>query len=91
MEGLDAIVQLANKLSGVGFATLLLVILWGSWKNVWVWSRDVERLTKQYEALLAKAEEQTEWWRSLAIRVTGIAERQGTVANELAKKTGEKR
>lgn len=86
-EGWDAVFTLLNKLSGVGFGTLLAIIIYGSWKNVWVWSRDVDKLTANYEKLLAKAEEQSKWWQDVAVRATGIAEMQGNVARELAKKT----
>lgn len=87
---MDEILTIANKLGGAGFATLLLIILYGSWKNIWVWSRDVDKLTTNYEKLLAKSEEQSQWWRDVAVKATGIAELQGTVARELAKKTAEK-
>ena len=55
MEGLEAIISMVGKLGGASFATLLAVILWGSWKNVWVWSRDVDKLAEHYEALLSGA------------------------------------
>ena len=32
--------DLANKLSGVSLASLLALILFGSWRDVWTWSRD---------------------------------------------------
>lgn len=86
MAEMDAIVSLASKLGGAGFGALLLLILWGSWKNIWVWGRDVDRVTERYERLLAKSQEEAEWWRSIALKATGIAETQSRVATELAKK-----
>lgn len=77
---------LANKLGGASFATLLLLILWASWKNLWTWSRDVDKVTARYEELLTKERDEKEWWRTIAMRATGIAEMQGSVASALATK-----
>lgn len=62
-------------------------ILWGSYKEIWVWNKDVKKLTERYEALLEKERVEKEWWRTLAMRATGIAEMQGSVASVLAKKS----
>lgn len=73
----EEILTLANKLGGVSFATLLLIILYGSWRHVWVWERDVAKLEKQLNAEKQVLIEERDWWRNLAIRATGLAEVQG--------------
>ncbi len=83
---MDEFIALVNKLGGASFATLLLLILYGSWKNIWVWSRDVAKVTERYEALLHHEIEEKEFWRNIALRVTGIAEASAV----LVKKTIEK-
>lgn len=74
---MDDILTLANKLGGVSFATLLLVILYGSWRHVWVWGRDVAALEAKHEAEKRVLTDDRDWWRNLAVRATGIAETQG--------------
>ena len=86
MAEFEAVVALASRLGGAGFGALLLLILWGNWKNVWVWGRDVEKVTERYEKLLTKSQEEVNWWRSIALQATGIAETQSRVATELARK-----
>lgn len=92
---MEEILALLGKLGASGFIPEILralvitsaAILWGSWKEVWVWNKDVKKLTERYEALLAKEQNEKEWWRTLAMRATGIAEMQGTVASALASKS----
>lgn len=84
---MEEFLTLVNRLGGASFATLLLLILWGSWKEIWTWNRDVTKLTDRYEKLLAKEREEKEWWRTIAMRATGIAELQGAATAALAKKT----
>lgn len=79
---MEEILVLANKLGGASFATLLLLILWGSWKEIWVWGRAVTRLTERYETLLSKQVQETEFWRTVALRVTGVTD---TLANKATK------
>lgn len=91
----EELIAVLSKLGASGFIPEILraivitsaAILYGSYKEIWVWNRDVKKLTERYEALLAKERDEKEWWRTLAMRATGIAEMQGTVATALAKKT----
>ncbi len=77
-EALTAIISLANKLGAAGFASLLLVILYGHWKGIWKWGKDV----KEHVALLEKEkviiETDRDWWRAQTIRLLGIGETQAT-------------
>jgi hypothetical protein len=56
-------IALAQKLGGVGFPTLLVLILIGSYYQVWVWGRE-----------LRKMEESRDKWESIAFQATGLAE-----------------
>ncbi len=87
--GVDDALAIVNKLGGASFATLLLLILWGSWKEVWTWTREITKLIERYEMLLARERDEKEWWRNIAMRATGIAEMQGVATAALAKKTSE--
>lgn len=80
---------LANRLGSAGFATLLLAILYGSWKEIWIWGRDATRIVERYEATLVRERTEKEWWREIAMRATGIAEVSNKAAVAMAeKKTG---
>lgn len=106
---MEELLALLSKLgaSGVIPETLRAIVLtsalvlWGSWKKVWTWSRDIDalrdhydvhvaELIDRYEKLLVKEQEEKEWWRSIAMRATGIAEVQGAATAVLVKKTDEK-
>ncbi len=89
-EALTAIITLANKLGAAGFATLLLIILYGHWKGVWKWSKDV----REREALLVEekrvVEQDRDWWRGQTIRLLGIGETQATALHVMGTRAIEK-
>jgi hypothetical protein len=65
--------ELASKLSGAGLATLLIFILVGGWKRMWVWGYQLEQLrTDMKEQLLDERAEKQEW-KSLALRNLEVA------------------
>lgn len=57
----------AQKLSGLGFGTFLFIVLYGSYKGIWVWGRQ-----------LARAEQDLAEWKAMALQAAGLAE---TTAN----------
>jgi len=69
------LVDLAGKLSGVGLATVLILILIGGWKGLWVfgWVQMRERamLEQQRDQLFKEREE----WKTLALRATATADK----------------
>ncbi len=79
--------DLANKFGSAGFATLLIAIIYGSWKEIWIWGRDASRIAERYETILSRERVEKEWWREIAMRATGIAEVQGKATAVLAKKS----
>lgn len=46
----------------VGFSSLLTLILYGSYKRIWVWGSELDACNKEKEA-----------WKELALRNSGIA------------------
>ena len=66
---MDELLVFANKLSGVGFPTLLVAILYGSYKRVWVWGVELKR-----------TEERELEWRTMALQATGLAETSVNIA-----------
>src|SRR5947207_8899745 len=69
------LVDLAGKLSGAGLATVLILILIGGWKGLWVfgWVQMRERamLEQQRDQLFKEREE----WKTLALRATATADK----------------
>lgn len=68
-----------NKLGGASFATLLVIILWGSWREVWCWVKDKRASEAALLDRVKRTEEDRDWWRGIALKATGIAEVQGRV------------
>lgn len=68
-----------NKIGGASFATLLIVILWGSWRGIWVWGKDKVAAEASLLERIKRAEDEAVWWKGIALKATGIAEVQGRV------------
>lgn len=95
----EELAKLANMLGGAGFATLLFIILVGNYKDVWCWSRDrkmVEarddnekrELINRLEAETRIANEQADFWRTIALRNTGLLETQTEQLMQVATQVG---
>lgn len=74
-------IALAQKLGGVSFATLMVLILLGSYWEVWVWGRQLLREREEFdeqkaelEERLRRAEEISNEWKAMTFRVAGLAE-----------------
>ena len=63
------LLDLAQKLSGLGFGTFLFLVLYGSYKGLWVWGWQL----KQCEADVAE-------WKAMALQATGLAEKTTSIA-----------
>jgi hypothetical protein len=68
------VLALAQKLSGIGFGTMLAVILIGSYYRKWVWGRELDELRAGYEKQLGEVKDARNKWESIAIRAAGLAE-----------------
>jgi len=64
----------AQQLGGVGFPTLLVAILYGSFRGYWIWGSVHAEMKADLLQRLAKQEQSTEMWQSAALSATGIAE-----------------
>lgn len=62
-------VDLAQKLSGLGFATTLVLILIGSYRGIWVWGSQLQ-----------KAEKEAAEWKAMALQAAGLAETSVNIA-----------
>jgi hypothetical protein len=62
-------IEFAKSISSIGFPTLLLLILWGSYKSVWCWGKD-----------LVKAEARADRWQDIALQSIGLAEKSVVIA-----------
>lgn len=58
------ILTLIDKLSGAGLATLLIVILYGGFKRLWVWGYQLEEMRIDRDR-----------WQQLALKGTALSER----------------
>jgi hypothetical protein len=78
MQDID-VFTFINKIGGASFATLLVVILWGSWRDIWCWGKDKRAAETSLLERIKRTEEDRDWWRGIALKATGIAEVQGRV------------
>lgn len=65
----NEILDFAQKLSTVGLSTLLVLILYGGYKGIWVWGH-------QYQ----KCDADREQWKSMALHAAGLAETTASIA-----------
>lgn len=61
--------ELIQKISGVSFGVLLALILYGSYKGIWVWGRQLQ-----------KSETEAAEWKAMALRAAGLAETSVSIA-----------
>jgi hypothetical protein len=73
---------LADKLSGVGLAALLIFVLWlGSTKR-WVWGYQLTECEARCAALVAAAERREQEWKDIARPAMRLANESLQVAKE---------
>ena len=65
---------LYQKISSIGFAGILFLILAGSYYRKWVWGYQLREQREDFVTRLAKVEQEREKWQAIAIRATGLAE-----------------
>jgi hypothetical protein len=71
-DTMGGIVDLVQKLSGASLGTMLILILIGSYKGVWVWG-----------AQLRKTEEESAQWKAMALQAAGLAETSVNIAKRV--------
>lgn len=62
-EIMASLIDLAQKLSGASLAAILIGVLVGSYRGVWVWGFQ-----------LKKCEEEGAQWKAMALQAAGLAE-----------------
>lgn len=68
------ILDIAQKLSGAGLATLLFIILFGSYKGIWVWGRQLDEAKLKCSEELREAKDKGAEWQRMALQGVGLAE-----------------
>ncbi len=71
---MSEILDLAKGLSNLGFPTLMVIILYGSYRGWWVWGRVNVDMKDDYVDRLLKMETSRDKWQAMALRATGLAE-----------------
>lgn len=67
---------LAKEISSISFPVLMVLILIGSYFEMWVWGKQHRKVEADLLARLAAEEKTSERWQEMALRVTGVAETQ---------------
>lgn len=68
---MDELLTLAAKIGDVGFPTLCILIIYGSYKRIWVWGSEY-----------AKLEADCERWRGMALDGIGMAKSAVSIAKQ---------
>jgi len=56
-----------SSLTEVGFPTLMVMILAGSYFDVWLWYKHHKRVTDKQDADYLKLEEEKDQWKAMAL------------------------
>jgi hypothetical protein len=67
MTEADALLDWIEKLSRVGFASLLGLLLFGNFAGIWVWGRFHKQVVADLQAQLVKEEAEKNEWKSMAL------------------------
>lgn len=73
---MNEVVALAEKLGAVGFPSLLILILYGSYKRIWVWGsqlKEKEVECEQWKTAFLRGASHTDKAIDLAAKSTGIS------------------
>lgn len=73
-ETITSLVDVIQKLSSASLATILILILIGSYKGVWVWGSQ-----------LTKSEDESAQWKAMALHAAGLAETSVNIAKRVEK------
>jgi hypothetical protein len=85
---MEEFLKLAERLSSVGLATLLLLVLVGNKMRIWRWGADFTEQAERYKQDLMEQDErhkqeklelldEKRYWKALCERFLGLAETQG--------------
>lgn len=68
------LITLAEKVATVGFPALLVLILIGSYYDVWRWSRQAKETESDLRRQIEEAKTDAREWKSAALKGLGILE-----------------
>jgi hypothetical protein len=66
--------ELAKTLSAIGFGTLMVLVLIGSYFGIWVWGKDYRQQVAEAKAREDIANARADKWEAIALRATGVVE-----------------
>ena len=67
MTEADALLEWLQKLSSLGFGTLIALLLVGNFMGIWVWGKFHRERMAWYDSQLAKKEAEAEQWKNMAL------------------------
>jgi hypothetical protein len=79
---MDELIDTAQRLAGVSFATFLILVLILGFFEIWIWGRTHKRIIADYEARLERERARTAKWEERFERLAGWTE----TAMEVAKR-----
>lgn len=74
---MEEALALAQKIATIGFGPLLVLVLIGSYFEVWVWGKQHRAVVADLVARLAKAEERGDKWQNVALDTAGVLKPMG--------------
>lgn len=67
MTATNEAIEWLNRLSGLGFGTLLGLILFGNFIGVWMWTKQHREILATRDAQLVKLEAEKDEWKQMAL------------------------
>lgn len=63
------VIEWLNRLGGVGFGTLLGLILFGNFAGIWMWTKHHREILAAKEVQLAKTEAEKDEWKRMTLEL----------------------
>lgn len=83
---MEEAISLMQKLGGVGFGTLLALILYGGYAKIWVWGSQYAEMKADYESRLAQVYEEKRQWQAATRDAAGLAQHGVVLARQQIEK-----
>lgn len=61
------VIEWLNRLNGIGFPTLVGLILFGSYIGIWMWTKQHREIVAIKDARIAELEAQVKEWKQMAL------------------------
>lgn len=76
-NAINAALEVATK---GGTLAMVVAILYGGYKGIWVWGKDFRKMEETWVTRYAKMEDAKDKWEAMALRLMGSVERSQDVA-----------